>query len=225
MAWTDYRAAGAFQEAYLHTFNALQKLVLAMAKYQNCRGKRTWFGRDKGLEAYKSLESALLDSLLAMTMDGIIKRNASPRECRTTLIEVLKPFQAIFPNWQDAYCFAEEYLVRDAAVTEDRIRHLFGSAAPAGPQVATVHFTGPDGDYDASMTIGVDIPVDAYRGAADAATGDLYGLAFYEQGVLKRRLVPRTIWEQARDALADIDREAAEAAEAMERSLDRLKKL
>ena len=222
MAWTDYRAAEAFQGTYPHTFNALQKLVVAMAKYQSSRGKTTWFGRDKGLAAYKLFESNLLDSLLAMVLDGIIKRNTSPTECRNQLLEALKAFEAIFPNWQDAYSFAQEYLVRDATVAEDRIRDLFGGALSPQPHVARVHFTGPDGDHVTEMTVGVEIPVDVYKRAADPTTGDLYGLAYYENGVPKKQIVPKNIWERARAAHEEID---SVGAEAMQRTLEKLKKL
>lgn len=39
---------------------------------------------------------------------------------------------------------------------------------PRSGQVVRVHFTGPDGDYVSEMTLGVDIPIDDYKRAADA---------------------------------------------------------
>jgi hypothetical protein len=72
------------------------------------------------------------------------------------------------------------------------------------------------------MTVGSDIPLDIYERASKAsANGELYGLAFYDQGVPKRQIVPKSIWEQARGAHAEIDK-AGTAAE--QRLLERLRK-
>ena len=49
MATTDWDLAGTFQTRFPHTFNALQKLVMAMAAYEKNRGKKTLFGKDKGI--------------------------------------------------------------------------------------------------------------------------------------------------------------------------------
>lgn len=123
MATTDYTAAAAFQSECPHTFNALQHLVMAMADVANNRGKKSFFGRDKGLAAYKKFEEKFKDTLLAMVLDGLIERNASPSRARTALGEAIELFAAVFPNWQDAYAFASEFLVDSAAVAEDRIQN------------------------------------------------------------------------------------------------------
>lgn len=51
MATTDWDLAGTFQARFPHTFNALQKLVMAMAAYKKNRGKKTMLGKDKGLDS------------------------------------------------------------------------------------------------------------------------------------------------------------------------------
>lgn len=122
MATTDWATAGVFQAQAPHTFNALQHLVMSMADFANNRGKKSFFGRDKGLSAYKKFEDKFRDTLLAMVLDGVIERNAAPSLARTRLIEAIGAFEAVFPNWQDAYAFAKEFLVESAAIAEDRIR-------------------------------------------------------------------------------------------------------
>lgn len=122
MATTNWRTAEAFQSAWPHTFNALQHLVMSMADFVKSRGKKTLLGRDKGLAAYKKSEEKFRDTLLAMVLDEIIERNVEPSEARERLIEALDVFAAAFPNWQDAYDFANEFLVESAAAAEDRIR-------------------------------------------------------------------------------------------------------
>ena len=124
MATTDWDLAGTFQARFPHTFNALQKLVMAMAAYQKNRGKKTIFGKDKGLDSYKKFESVLRDTMLAMVVDGAVESNVKAKECRETLTEMIAAFAEVFPNWQDAYSFGNEYFIKNAATAEDRIRDM-----------------------------------------------------------------------------------------------------
>lgn len=93
-----------------------------MADFAHSRGKKTLFGRDKGLSAYKKVEEKFKDTLLAMVLDRVIERNTPPSHARTELIKAIEVFAATFPNWQEAYTFANEFLVDSAAVAEDRIQ-------------------------------------------------------------------------------------------------------
>lgn len=49
---------------------------MAIADVVKYRGKRSLFGRDKGLAAYKAFEQKLRDMMLAMVLDGFIERNS-----------------------------------------------------------------------------------------------------------------------------------------------------
>ncbi len=122
MATTNWENAETYQARYPHTFNALQHLTMAMADYANRRGKKSILGRDKGLAAYKKFEDKFRDTLLAMVVDGVIARNAAAAEARRSLVEAIQMFEATFPNWQDAYGFAHEFLVESPEVAEDRIK-------------------------------------------------------------------------------------------------------
>lgn len=122
MATTNWTTASAFQENFPHTFNSLQHLVMSMADFANSRGKKSFFGRDKGLAAYKKFEDKFRDTLLSMVLDGVIERNAAPPLIRTELIKAIDLFAAAFPNWQEAYAFANEFLVDNAEAAEDRIQ-------------------------------------------------------------------------------------------------------
>ena len=122
MATTNWTTAEAFQANFPHTFNSLQHLVMSMADFANSRGKKSFFGNDKGLAAYKKFEDKFRDTLLAMVLDGLIERNAAPSRTRTELIKAIELFAATFPNWQEAYAFANEFLVDSATVAENRIQ-------------------------------------------------------------------------------------------------------
>ena len=107
-----------------HTFNSLQHLVMAMADFAKSRGKRSFFGHDKSLGAYRKFEDKLQDTILALEIDGVINRRSGARAVIGALIEALNQFAERYPNWQDAYAFAYEFLVVEDSVAEARI-HSF----------------------------------------------------------------------------------------------------
>ena len=59
MATTDYELESIFSENHPHTSNAIQKLLMAMADVYNHRGKRSFFGHDKGLKSYEKFHKRL----------------------------------------------------------------------------------------------------------------------------------------------------------------------
>ena len=59
-----------------------------------------------------------------MVVDGAVARNISAKECRETLTEMIAAFAEVFPNWQDAYSFAEDYFIQNSATAEDRIQQM-----------------------------------------------------------------------------------------------------
>jgi hypothetical protein len=124
MPTTNWDLSDKFQSRFPHTYNSLQKLVMAMAAYENNRGKKTLFGKDKGLNAYKKFEDVLRDTLLAMVVDGVVARNVGAEECREKLTGMIVAFAEVFPNWQDAYFFAENYFIQNAETAETRIQQM-----------------------------------------------------------------------------------------------------
>ena len=121
MATTNWQNVDVMQAAAPHTFNALQHLVTAMAKVVKYQGKKSLFGRDKGLAAYKTFEEKLKDTVLALVLDNQIARNAPANETRLMLLDAIATFEAAFPNWQDAYGFATEYFMDESENAEERI--------------------------------------------------------------------------------------------------------
>jgi len=108
-----------------HTYNALTKLVMAMASVSKNSGKKTFFGRDKGQEAYSEFLIALKVTLQSMVLDEVIRESTPTEEVIEELKNKLKHFKMAFPNWQDAYSFATMFLEDhkdDASATIDRLR-------------------------------------------------------------------------------------------------------
>ena len=124
MATTNYRVIPILQASMPHTFNSLQALVIAMAKFQKNKGKKTLFGRDKGREAWEMFEQELKKTMASMFLDDLIERNAPVDSIREKLVECIMEFSAVFPNWQDAYEFAIEFLVHDRSKANDVVGAL-----------------------------------------------------------------------------------------------------
>lgn len=92
-----------------HTYNAVTKLVVAMAKVVKNIGKKTFFGKDKEQEAYLNFYNILKLTINAMVLDGIIKESGTDENVYQALDEYLKKFSMAHPNWPDAYGFASMY--------------------------------------------------------------------------------------------------------------------
>lgn len=110
-----------------HTFNALMKLVMAMADITNDAGKTTFFGRDKGAEAYSKFLKALKVTLHSMVLDGIVSESTPATEVADALKAKLDKFAMAFPNWPEAYGFAVIFLGEkrtDAIATIERLRSM-----------------------------------------------------------------------------------------------------
>jgi hypothetical protein len=108
-----------------HTFNALTKLVMAMADVAKNVGKKTLFGRDKGQELYAKMLQALKVTVQSMVLDGVIRESTSTEGVARELEKKLEEFAMAFPNWQDAYGFAAMFFGekrKDAIATIDRLR-------------------------------------------------------------------------------------------------------
>lgn len=110
-----------------HTYNALQKLVMAMADLKKNIGKKTLFGRDKGQESYSKFLEKLKITLQAMILDDIMKESASTVEAIGHLEEKLNEFSMAHPNWLDAYDFANRFFsgdMKDAKAVVERLRSI-----------------------------------------------------------------------------------------------------
>lgn len=108
-----------------HSYVALQRLVITMADYVNNVGKTTFFGRDKGQESYSKFLEALKKACQALVLDQVITESSTNDELLNALEELLRKFSLAFPNWQEAYRFAAEFLGpkrADALALVERLR-------------------------------------------------------------------------------------------------------
>lgn len=119
---------------YPHSFAAIQKLVMAMADFEKNIGKRSLFGRDKGAIAYEQFLNSLRQTVTCMTLDCKIRESSSVTEVVAALEELLTKFSMAYPNWEDAYKFANHFFSannrEDYTAVINRIRSRGDSPPP-----------------------------------------------------------------------------------------------
>ena len=94
---------------YPHMFAAMQKLVMAMESVARNAGKKTFFGRDKGAEAYMKFVDCLRQTVVASILDGKASESSSNEHVIGIVTMVLSKFELAYPNWPDAYGFAAHF--------------------------------------------------------------------------------------------------------------------
>lgn len=93
-----------------HTLNALQHLVMVMADAENSAGKKTFFGRDKGQEAYAKFLVTLKKTIHCLMLDGVTYEADTAEQVLGMLEEVLIQFASAYPNWPDAYRYGDRFI-------------------------------------------------------------------------------------------------------------------
>ena len=91
---------------YPHMFAALQKLVMAMESVVKNSGKKTFFGKDKGAEAYMVFVDCLRQTVIAVMLDGKSSEASSNDHVIGIITMVLGKFELAYPNWPLAYEFS-----------------------------------------------------------------------------------------------------------------------
>jgi len=127
MASANWAQANQLQAHIPHTYTAMEHLIMAMADAHNNRGKTSFFGHDKGLKSYLKFEEKLKNTLLAMVMDGLLKRSDSAATYHEHLLSVIDAWEKIFPNWPDAQAFAYEKLRSNPTEARKLITSLVGA--------------------------------------------------------------------------------------------------
>lgn len=88
-----------------NTFGALQHFVMSMEDYVKNSGKKSFFGRDKGEDAYINFLRQLRQTMLALYTDNQINASNTNDEILEKIEAVMMLFQKAFPNWPDAYLY------------------------------------------------------------------------------------------------------------------------
>ena len=84
------------QIIFPHTHNALQKLVMAMEDVSKNTGKKTFFGKDKGQEAYDKFQKSLRVTIQCMVLDSVIRESTPTKEVIDELQKKIKHFQMAY---------------------------------------------------------------------------------------------------------------------------------
>jgi len=118
---TDWTKGFKIQDRIPHSFNALQKFTMAMEDYEKNKGKKTFFGRDKGLDSFYKFEKSFNDLIFAMVLDGVISRNDKASLCHDKLVALQYMFWDAFSGWDSAKHFFYNYFIENK---DDAIKRI-----------------------------------------------------------------------------------------------------
>lgn len=114
MVTTDYDMAMQLNAEMLQTFNYLQELAMRMADYKKAQNAWTWWGKKRSLKAWMEFEATLKKTIVALFLDEIIDKDASSNEVAIAIHTCIVRFSKVFPNWSDAYSFANIFFVHSS---------------------------------------------------------------------------------------------------------------
>jgi hypothetical protein len=92
--------------------NAWTHIIPVLEKFAKCVGKRSLFGRDKGVLVYRKLEEKLRLAVLGLYGDGLLSQGAQTEDCLIALVRSLALFKDAYPNWPHAYAAGYDVFVK-----------------------------------------------------------------------------------------------------------------
>lgn len=98
--------------------SAMQNFVMAMADVVNNAGKKSFFGKDKGLAAMERFGKTFQTLLIAMATEGQLGESVTAEDVADRVDILMKVFKDGYPNWQEAYLYYEWL------TTDNRVRYL-----------------------------------------------------------------------------------------------------
>lgn len=92
-----------------NTLNALTWMVPSMEAAERNAGKRSFLGKDKGAEAYGKFLGCLHTTVHALHQDRLVTVDSAVAEVHQQLVYALTMFAGAYPQWPDAYRFADNF--------------------------------------------------------------------------------------------------------------------
>jgi len=96
------------KSALAHRSHDNPKIELFGSAPSKNKNNWTWWGKNKARKMWVRFEEELKNTITSMYLDEIIERNASSDKTRKNLYIRIEIFAQTFPNWKDAYSFAEQ---------------------------------------------------------------------------------------------------------------------
>lgn len=115
------------QAKYPQTHRSIGSLVLAMDYASRNIGKRSWYGADKGKEAYRKIGAGLRDTVIALHAEGLVTTETPGEQVLEKLVAMLKLFEQAYPNWPAAYAFSGEFFKEEPELTLAVVNFVRGS--------------------------------------------------------------------------------------------------
>ena len=127
MATTNWKIAIDLDKRYPHTYLSMQDLILAIEAAHKHEGHVTWYGKDMEFVTQNEYKAKLKRVLMAMASDELVTRQANAEEYYLALLNFLRLWFQVFPNWPEVVEYVCRHLESDPTASVSLIDELIAS--------------------------------------------------------------------------------------------------
>lgn len=127
MVTTNWKVAIDIDKRFPHTFMCMQELILAIEVAHKHEGHITWYGKDMEFVTLNEYKSKLKNVLAAIALDGLVTSMANAEEYYFALLNFLRLWFQVFPNWPEVVEYVCRHLEADQSASValiDELIHL-----------------------------------------------------------------------------------------------------
>lgn len=129
MATTNWKVAIDIDKRYPHTYTSMQELILAIEAAHKHEGHVTWYGKDMEFVTRNEYKTKLKHVLAAIALDGLVTRMANAEEYYFALLNFLRLWFQVFPNWPEVVEYVCRHLEADQSASVALIDELIHSGS------------------------------------------------------------------------------------------------
>lgn len=127
MVTTNWKVAIDIDKRFPHTFMSMQELILAIEAAHKHEGHITWYGKDMEFVTQNEYKAKLKNVLAAIALDGLVTSMANAEEYYFALLNFLRLWFQVFPNWPEVVEYVCRHLEEDQSASValiDELIHL-----------------------------------------------------------------------------------------------------
>lgn len=113
MATTNWKVAIDIDQRFPHTYQSMQELILAIEAAHKHEGHVTWYGKDMEYVTQNEYKTKLKHVLIAIAADGLVTSQANAEEYYFALLNFLRLWFQVFPNWPEVVEYVCRHLESD----------------------------------------------------------------------------------------------------------------
>ena len=124
MATTNWKVAIDLDKRFPYTYQSMQELILAIEAAHKHEGHVTWYGKDMEFVTRIEFKDKLKHVLMALASDALVTRQANAEEYYAALLNFLRLWFQVFPNWPEVVEYVCRHLESDPSASVISIDEL-----------------------------------------------------------------------------------------------------